>query len=172
MGAIRDEDFLALWREHGADLSWRDYARRLSLMTDQDISEAYVRVWAGRNRDRLEARYGVILPPRRISAAAEFDAWPQLPTELRHRTFYRVLQYHARAKIEGADSLSLPNRAVYLRVRDDLMNADEVIRYDVGYGLYSDKRTPEEAAADPNYERLSETRESYEARQAHPRRRW
>lgn len=171
MAAIRDRDFLAIWAEHGPSLSWREYARRLSVAADEDISEAYVRVWVGRNEQRLKDRYGVNITRRRISAAAEFDAWPQLPTSLRHQVLYRVLQYHARAKAEGADSLSEPNRGVYLRTREQIIQANEVIRYDVGYKLYRDKRTPKEAAADPQYRRLSEPRESYEARQAEARRR-
>ncbi|TDB86366.1 hypothetical protein E1264_18195 [Actinomadura sp. KC216] len=165
MGLIRDEDFLSLWREHGKELPWRGYAHRLSVLVDEEVTESYVRVWVQRNRERLQEQYGVTVGARRVRADREFEAWPDLPRQERNQSLYRLLEYHARVRALGLDNLAVSVREMYVTAVRNIRDDNQIIRYDPHQGLYRDTRTPDEAAADPDYERISEPKSSYVARQ-------
>lgn len=169
MVSRRDDKFLALWRRYGDSLTWEEYARRLSQIEQRQVEPAALKVWVSRNRERLFEEYGVTVGPRLVRADEEFEAWPQLPRDLRKQSQYRLLEYHARARQHGASSLPPSIREKYTSQRDRMIRNNEIIRYDPGYGLYLDKRTPQEVQADPRHERLSETKEAYRARQSRVR---
>lgn len=160
----RDIDFLALWEQYGDSLSWDEYARRLSAKGQASISGDALKAWVRRHRGRLWEEYGVQVGPRLVRADAEFEAWPQMPREERNRSLYRFLEYHARVRVLGIEELSESVRGRYESQLRRLKEDNQIIRYAPGYGLYRDARTPEEAADDPDYERVSETREAYEHR--------
>lgn len=164
MAIIRDEDFLLLWREHGKELPWRGYAQRLSVLVDTEVTESYVRVWVQRNRERLRAEYGITVGARHVRADREFEAWPNLPRQERNQSLYRLLEYHARARQLGIENLAASVRDMYVTAVRNMRAGNQIIRYDPERGLYRSSRTPEEELADPQYERISEPKESYAAR--------
>lgn len=165
MASQRDSDFLRLWREHGDKLTREEYARRLSVIEGKRVSGDTLKWWVSYHRARLFEEYGVEIGPRLVRADIEFEGWPQLPPELRRKSLYRLLEYHARVRVLGIDSLSESIRGRYLSRVHGIRQRNEIIRYAPGTGLYVDQRTPEEVEEDPKHERISETKAAYDRRQ-------
>lgn len=160
MGLIRDEDFIELWKTHGKKLTWKEYAEELTSLIGVPISEAALKMWISRNRDRL-LKNDVDTGQRKVSAAEEFNAWPALPRTLRNDFLYRMLEYHARVKQLGEDALFPSIKSRYLATRRRMIDENLVIRYSPKKGLYLDGRSERETREDPTHTRLSETREVY-----------
>lgn len=162
----RLDDFVVLWKRHGHDWTWAEYAQALATMGHGGTNESNLKVWVSRNREKLRREHGIDVGQKRVSAADEFNAWPPLPRALRNHSIYRLLEYHARVRALGIENLAPSLKNPYLWQVGALRENNLVIRWDPDRGFYRSERTSREALLDPGYSRISEPRESYLAR--HP----
>lgn len=163
---ITDDDFLALWAQHGRAWSWAQYADALSdrygLEGGDRFGASAVSARVSRRR-KAWAADGVHIPLRRVSHAEMFSAWPDLPARLRDQFLYRFLEYEHLFQ-EGR---AVPDHSAWSSMRREMVRKDELIRYDPkSQWLYRDKRSKREIQLDPRRERFVEPRESYLSR--HP----
>ena len=155
-----DDDFLELWRRHGATWSYVQYADaisdKLGLTGDDRLTASALRARVHRRRDAWEER-GDKVAFRQFSHRAIFSAWPDLSAGIRNTYLYRFLELESAAR-QGGEKVLPPSMVQRWRtLRKTLLDNDEVIRYDPDTGkLFQGKRLPHEAVGT-----LVEDRETY-----------
>lgn len=135
---IDKERFAKLYRIHGENWTWTQYAEELSKQqgfTGKDaFTAASISAYVSRNRHELSA------PTRRIAPGNDLP-WPRLNLKAyKQQHYWRFLLLHLRVMKYGEDSLkSSPSQLRRYRLaKNRLWRDGQVIRYDANRGFYAD----------------------------------
>lgn len=142
---IDKKRFAELYRTHGSDWTWAQYAKELSRLQGftgkNEFSATSISAHVSRNRDALAA------PPRKVDTRFYFP-WPSLNLKAyKQQTYWRFLLLHLRVLDYGEAALknsSPQQHRRYLATRNRLWREKEVVRYDPDRGFYTSPAHPDE----------------------------
>lgn len=141
---IDKDRFSELYRAHGRNWTWTQYAKELSKQqgfTGKDeFSVTSISAHVSRNRDELAAI------PRKVDRSNRLP-WPALNLQAyKQQTYWRFLLLHLRVLDFGESALeSTPKQHKrYLATRNRLWREKEVVRYDPDRGFYTSPAHPDE----------------------------